>query len=159
MRVSWGASPPGVMFAAEVETCSRQGRQFWNSPSTRAGTPCRVFPVEGKQGGHSRAVYGGGEVPTTERAVLNNQGAHGKTDRGTKQKGKARREVVMITDEEPSQPSFQMRIRAEPMTEQQRSEARNAYRAAEGFETGDNEGEQPGDRDRSQEQGVSTGQE
>ena len=45
------------------------------------------------------------------------------------------------------------------MTEQQRSEARNAYRAAEGFETGDNEGEQPGDRDRSQEQGAGTGQE
>ena len=98
-------------------------------------------------------------MPTAGRAVLNNQGARGKTDRGTTQKGKVRREVVMITDEETGEPSFQMRIRAEPMTEQQRSEAKNAYRAAECFETGDNEGEQPWDRDRSQEQGASTGQE
>ena len=148
-----------------MEACTRQGRQFGSSAtSTRAGTPCRVWPVEkqgtqGRQGGHSRAVYGGGERPTAERAVLNSQGAQGRKDKVTAPQGKARREVVMVTDEETGETSFQMRIRAEPMTEQQRSEARNAYRAAEGFETGDNEGEQPGDRDRSQEQGASAGQE
>ena len=123
-----------------------------------------MWPVEkqvtqGRQGGHSRAVYRRGERPTAERAVLDNQGAQGRKDKVTAPQGKARREVVMVTDEETGETSFQMRIRAEPMSEQQRSEARTAYRAAEGLETGDNEGEQPADRARSQEEGAGTGHE
>ena len=77
----------------------------------------------------------------------------------TAPQGKARREVVMVTDEDTGETSFQMRIRAEPMSEQQRSKARNAYRAAEGLETGDNEGEQPADRARRREDGAGTGHE
>ena len=159
MRVLWESFPPGVMFAAEVKTCSREGRQFGTSPSTRVGTPCRVFPMEVKQGGRSRAVYGGGEAPEAERAVLTNQGAHGKTDRGAKQKGRARREVVMIRNEDTGEPTFQIRIQAEPMTERQRVEAMSVYRATVGFQTDDNEGEQRGDGAAGQHQGASTGKE
>ena len=81
------------------------------------------------------------------------------TAEGTAPQSRARREVVMVTDEETGETTFQMRVRAEPISEKQRSEARNAYRAAEGLETGDNEGDPPADRARSQEEGAGTGEE
>ena len=159
MRVSWESSPPGVMFAGEVKTCTREGRQFGTSPSTKAGTPCRVFPMEAKQGGRSRAVYGGGGTPETERAAMVSQGAHGRADKDAKQKGRVLREVVLVRDEDTGEPTFQIRIQAEPMTERQRSEAMSVYREAEGFQTDENEGEQRGDEGTGQEQGASTGKE
>ena len=74
------------------------------------------------------------------------------------QQGKGR-EVVLLTDQETGQQTIQMRVRADTMSERQRAEARNVYRAAGGLETGDNEANPPGDRARSQEEGAGTGEE
>ena len=168
MKITWGTATPGVMFAAKVETCTRQGRQFANSTnSTRAGTPCKVWPLEkqrtqGRQFGHFGAVYGGGEGPAAEGAA-NNQGARGRKEKvtaeGTAPQSRARREVVMLTNQETGETTFQMRVRADPMSEKQRSEARNAYRSAEGLETGANEANPPADRAGSQDEGAGTGEE
>ena len=65
----------------------------------------------------------------------------------------------MLTDQETGQQTIQMRVRADTMSERDRVEARNVFRAAGGLETGDNEAHLPGERDRSQEKGAETGEE
>ena len=140
MRVSWESSPPGVMFAGQVKKCTREGKQFSTLPATKAGTPCRVFPMEEVPGGRSRMDYGGRRMVMADR-------------------GRVIKEVVMVRDEDTGEPTFQVRVQAEKMTERQRIEARSVYRQRVGFQTEDNEGEESEEGAPGQHQGAGTGKE
>ena len=129
--------------------------------STKAGTPCKVWPLEEKrtQGRQaaSRAVYGGGEGPNGQEAAKD-QEARGRKEvvigEGTAPQQGRGREVVLLTDQETGQQTIQMRIRADTMSERDRLEARNVFRAAGGLGPGDNEAhptgesQEPGERSR-----------
>ena len=103
--------------------------------------PLEKQRTQGRQFGHFGAVYGGGERPADEGAA-NDQEARGRKEmvigEGTAPQRGVRREVVMLTDQETGEQTIQMRVRADHMSERQRAEARNVYRAAGGLETGDN---------------------
>ena len=167
MRVTWGNSTSGVMFAAQVEPCTVQGKQFpMQGNSAKAGTPCKVWPLEGKrtqgrQAASKAVVYGGGEESNGEEAAID-QEARGRQEvvigEGTApQQGKGR-EVVLLTDQESGEQTIQMRVRADTMSERDRVEARNVFRAAGGLGPGDNEAHPLGERHRSQEKGSEPGE-
>ena len=119
MRVTWGSSS-GVRFAAQVKTYEVQGRKF-PVPTVymRTGTPCRVWPLDERR----ETEAGEGEVKPKERVAQT-------------PKPSGRREVVMVRDLETGQRTLQMRIAANTMSERERLEARNAYRAAGGMDEG-----------------------
>ena len=158
----------GVMFAAQVGPCTVQGKQCpMQGISAKAGTPCKVWPLEEKrtQGRQAapKAVYGGGEESNGEEAAKAQEG------RGRKevvlgegiapQEGRGKREVVMLTDQETGQQTIQIRFRADVMSERDRLEARNVFRAAGGLGPGDNEANPAGERARRQERGPEPGEE
>ena len=74
-------------------------------------------------------------------------------------RGRVIKEVVMVRDEDTGEPTFQVRVQAEKMTERQRIEARSVYRQRVGFQTEDNEGEESEEGAPGQHQGAGTGKE
>ena len=75
------------------------------------------------------------------------------------ERGRVLKEVVMVRDEDTGEPTFQIRVQAEKMTERQRVEAMSVYRATVGFQTEDNEGQQSEEGAPGQHQGAGTGKE
>ena len=85
----------------------------------RTGTPCRVWPLDEKRETGAEED----EVKPNDRVAQ------------TPKPGR-RREVVMVRDLQTGQRTIQMRIAADTMSERERLEARNAYRAAGGMDEG-----------------------
>ena len=75
------------------------------------------------------------------------------------ERGRVLREVVMVRDEDTGEPTFQVRVQAEKMTERQRIEAKSVYRQRVGLQTEDNEGESSEEETHGQHQRAGAGKE
>ena len=69
------------------------------------------------------------------------------------------REVVLVRDEDTGEPTYQVRVQAERMSERQRIEARAVYRQRVGHQTEDNEGERSKEETPGQHQRAGAGKE
>ena len=113
--------------------------------------------AEGGGAGGERAILLGTGLQSVPRAVYGGGGGPNGGEGATAQGGRGRREVVMLTDPATGQQMIQMRFSADVMSERDRLEARNVFRAAGGLGPGDH-GANPA-AERAEERGPEPGEE
>ena len=153
MAIAWESCPQGVKYAGEVRKCTKEGKQFSNLPKSKAGTPCRIFPMEAVPGGRPIMDYAGRRMIPAERGRVLNANMKDTV------KPRIVREVVLVRDEETGVETYKVRVQAEKMSAKQMVEARAVYRQRVGLQTEDNEGESSEEETHGQHQRAGAGKE